>query len=315
MTTSTVPRWAGPRKTPPRRPVGLHGLAAPTRTARALKGLVLLAACLLVLGPFLSVVSTSLADQHQINAAGGFVLWPNHPGLGAYRAILSGGVVTRALIISLTVTTVGTAISLTCTTLLAYSLSRPGSFAHKPILLMILFTLLFSPGIIPSYLMVKSLGLIDSYWSLIIPVAVNGFNVIIMRAFFLDLPQELLDSAKIDGAGELQTLTRIALPLSKAVLAVIGLFYAVSYWNSFFTALLYLNNNTKWPLQLILRTYVINNATISGDQLSINAANALPPQQSLQMATLVIALVPILLIYPFLQRHFTKGILIGAVKG
>lgn len=310
MTASPVPRWAGPR----RRPSMVNGLPVPSMRARALKGLVVLIACLLVLGPFLSVISTSLADVKQVNAAGGFVLWPNHPNLESYRAILSGGVVTRALFVSIGVTVVGTLLSLASTTLLAYSLSRPGSLCHKPILMLVLFTLLFSPGIIPNYLMVKSLGLLNSYWSLILPVMISGFNVIIMRAFFLDLPQELLDSAQIDGAGDLRVLTRIALPLSKAVLAVIGLFYAVGYWNSFFNAMLYLNDNAKWPLQLVLRTYVVNNATLGSDQLSVGATVP-PPQQSLQMAILVIALVPILVVYPFIQRHFTKGVLIGAVKG
>lgn len=292
----------------------IHGTPTPSRVMRAAKGLILTLACVAVAGPFLSVVSTSLADDKQVRGAGGFVLWPDRPSLTAYQAILSGGVVTRALMVSLGITIVGTALSLVCTTLLAYALSRPGSFAHKPMLLLVLFTLLFSPGIIPNYLMIKSLGLIDSYWSLILPMAINGFNVIIVRAFFLEMPQELLDAARIDGAGDVRVLSRIMLPLSKAAIAVVGLFYAVAYWNSFFNAMLYLNDNAKWPLQLVLRTYVVNNATLGGDQISVGAT-APPPQQSLQMAILVIAVVPILVVYPFIQRHFAKGALIGAVKG
>jgi putative aldouronate transport system permease protein len=135
-----------------------------------------------------------------------------------------------------------------------------------------------------------------------------------MRAFFMGLPHELLESARIDGAGELTILRRLVLPLSRAVLAVIGLFYAVSYWNAFFNALLYMNDTTKWPLQLVLRTYVVNNAPIGVNQLA-GSGEALPPQQSIQMAILVISIVPILLVYPFLQRHFAKGVLTGAVKG
>jgi putative aldouronate transport system permease protein len=281
---------------------------------RALKGVVLLACCTVVVLPIVSVVSTSLADQRQITTAGGFVLWPDNPSLNAYRAIFAGGVVTRALTVSLGITVVGALLSLAVTAGLAYSLTRPRTFAHKPLLMMVLLTLLFSPGIIPSYLTVRQLGLLDSYWSLILPVLVNGFNVIVMRAFFMDLPQDLLDSARIDGAGDLQTLTRIVLPLSKAVLAVVGLFYAVAYWNSFFSALLYINDTAKWPLQLVLRTYVVDNAVLGADQLNL-AGEAPPPQQSLQMAILVISLIPILLVYPLLQRHFAKGLLIGAVKG
>jgi putative aldouronate transport system permease protein len=277
---------------------------------RAAKGLVLTSCCLLVILPFLAVVSTSLADQQQVTAAGGYVLWPDNPSLEAYRALFSGGVVTRAVFVSVAVTLVGTTLSLACTTLLAYGLSRPGSYGSKPILMLVLFSLLFAPGIIPMYLTVKQLGLLNSYWSLILPMLINAFNVIVMRAFFLELPQELLDSAKIDGAGELAILTRIVLPLSKAILAVIGLFYAVAYWNSFFSALLYITENEKYPLSLVLRTYVVNNATIgTGD-----TGTALP-QQSLQMAMLVVSILPILFVYPFLQKHFAKGIMIGAVKG
>ncbi|MDF1477984.1 carbohydrate ABC transporter permease [Leifsonia sp. H3M29-4] len=280
-----------------------------------LKGVVLAAACAVVLIPFVMVISTSLADPQQVNAAGGFVLWPEHPSFAAYEAILSGGTVTRAVLVSIGVTLVGTAVSLACTTTLAYALARPGSFAHKPLLLIVLFTLLFSPGMIPTYLVVAQLGLIDSWWSLILPVAVNAFNVIIMRAFFLDLPQDLFESARLDGAGEVRIFLRIVLPLSGAVIAVVGLFYAVAYWNNFFNALLYLNDTAMWPLQLILRTYVINGSPLGGDALGAGGEATQLPQQSLQMAILVLSIVPILLVYPFLQRHFAKGVLVGAVKG
>ncbi|GAB3450495.1 carbohydrate ABC transporter permease [Actinophytocola sediminis] len=277
---------------------------------RAAKGLILTVCCLVVVLPFLAVVSTSLADERQIAEAGGYVLWPERPSFHAYTAIFEGGVVTRALLVSVGVTLVGAALSLACTVLLAYGLSRPGSYGSRPILMVVLFSVLFSPGIIPMYLTVKQLGLLDSYWALILSALVNGFNVIVMRAFFLELPQELLDAAKIDGASEFTVLFRIVLPLSKAVVAVIGLFYAVAYWNNFFSALLYITDNTKYPLSLVLRTYVVDNATIgTGD------ASQVPPQQSLQMAMLVVSILPILLVYPFLQKHFAKGIMIGAVKG
>jgi multiple sugar transport system permease protein/putative aldouronate transport system permease protein len=280
---------------------------------RAAKGVVLTLACALVLVPFIGVISTSLATEKQVTDSGGFVLIPNQITFGAYQAVLAGGVVTRAFVISVLVTVVGTAISLFSTTTLAYALSRRGSFGHRPLLMVVLFALLFTPGIIPSYLIVKYLGLLNSYWSLIIPTAVNAFNVIVMRAFFMRLPQDLIDSARIDGASEATILRRVVLPLSKAAIAVIGLFYAVSYWNAFFNALLYINDTSKWPLQLILRTYVVNNSELGASQLGGN--EALPPQQSLQMAILVISVVPILLVYPFLQRHFAKGVLTGAIKG
>jgi putative aldouronate transport system permease protein len=281
---------------------------------RALKGIVLAITCLLVLLPFLGVLSTSVASREKVTKAGGFVLIPDGIHLDSYTAILSGGVVTRAVGVSLGITVVGTLVSLACTTMLAYSLSGTKTFAQKPLLMVVIAAILFGPGLIPSYLVVKSVGLLDSYWALILPAAVSAFNVVVIRSFFLGIPAELIDSARIDGASEFATFTRIVLPLSKAALSVIGLFYAVGYWNSFFNALLYINDNQKWPLQLILRSYVVDQATLGAGQLP-GTGEAFPPQQSIQMAILVISVVPILLVYPFLQKHFAKGVLTGAVKG
>ena len=286
----------------------------PSVPARAIKGIILTLCCALVIIPFVGIVSTSLSTRQAVNEAGGFVLIPSEVSLDAYRAILSGGVVTRAVGVSIFITVAGTLLSLASTVLLGYGLSRRGSFAHRPLLMIIIFALLFPPGIIPTYLVVKSLGLLDSYWALILPVTVSAFNVIIMRAFFMEMPAEIIDSARIDGASDLQILGRIILPLSKAVLAVIGLFYAVGYWNAFFGALLYINDIAKWPLQLVLRTYVVNQSSIGVDQLGAAGAD-LPPQEAIQMAILVISIIPILLVYPFIQRHFTKGVLVGAIKG
>jgi multiple sugar transport system permease protein/putative aldouronate transport system permease protein len=231
----------------------------------------------------------------------------------AYIAILSGGVVTRALLISVMVTAVGTLASLAASAGFAYWLSRPGATGGKPMLMLLLGAVLFSPGLIPTYLVVKQLGLLDSYASLILPVMINAFNVIVMRAFFQELPQELFEAAALDGASSARVLFQIVLPLSKAVMAVVGLFYAVGYWNAFFNALLYIQTTDKWPMALVLRTYVVNQTSIGGEQ--VGTTEALPPQLPMQMAILVTALVPILMVYPFLQRHFAKGVLIGAVKG
>ncbi|MGP9707446.1 carbohydrate ABC transporter permease [Brachybacterium sp. AOP24-D1-21] len=271
-------------------------------------------ACVLVIIPFTGVISTSIASPEAVAKAGGFVLIPDGINLDAYRAIFAGGVVSRAVRISIGVTVVGTAISLAVTTMLAYSLSRRGSVGQRPMLFLVLGAILFGPGMIPTYLVVRSLGLLDSYWALILPTAVSAFNVIVVRSFFMAIPQELIDSARVDGASEWRTFTRIVLPLSKAALAVIGLFYAVGYWNAFFTALLYMNDTSKWPLQLVLRTYVVDGSSLSTSQLSA-MDGAFPPQQSIQMAILVVSVVPILIVYPFLQKHFAKGVLTGAVKG
>lgn len=286
----------------------------PRPSTQALKAIILTIVVLLVVLPFLSIISTSLASQKQISENGGLVIIPSNPSLGAYQAIFQGGVITRAVIVSFGVTIFGTLLSLLVTAALAYSLSRRGAFGTKPVLLFVLATLFFAPGIIPVYLMVKELNLLNNYASLVLPIAVGSFNVVVMRAFFMELPQELLDSARIDGAGDITILRRIVLPLSKGVLAVIGLFYAVGYWNAFFQALLYLNDSSMWPLQLVLRLYVLQGQPVPGSTIA-NEAGVPPPSQSIQMAVVVLATVPILLVYPFLQRYFTRGVLTGAVKG
>lgn len=288
----------------------------PSPLLTTVKGIVLVLTCAVVLVPFLAILSTSVASKQALNEAGGMLLLPpSDPTLDAYQSVLAGGVVTQSLLISLFITIVGTAISLAATTGLAYSLSRQGSMMHRPILMLVLGTLMFSAGIIPTFLVVKNLGLVDTIWAQILPIAINGFNVVVMRAFFMELPDELFESARIDGASEIGILWRIVLPLSKAVMAVIGLFYAVGYWNNYFNALIYVTNNPDLnPLQSILRTYVVNQNALGSDQLA-TGAEALPPQQSMQMAILVISIVPIIIVYPFLQRHFAKGVLVGAVKG
>ncbi len=301
------------------RPTGTTGrpdlMDEPGIPVRVIKGIVLVLCCVVVIVPFIGVISTSIASQAHVTNSGGFVLWPDGINLDAYRTIFNGGVVLQALMVSFVITIGGTAISLAGSTMLAYALSRPGSFGQRPMLMIVLFSLLFSPGLIPNYLVVKQFGLLDSLLALILPTAISGFNVIILRAFFMSIPESVVDSARIDGAGDFRIFWSIMLPLSRAVLAVIGLFYAVGYWNAFFSAMLYISDTAKWPLQLVLRTYVINNTELSSGDLGGAAADQLPPQESIQMAILVISLVPILIVYPFLQRHFTKGMLTGAVKG
>lgn len=274
--------------------------------------------CVLVVFPFLVVLSTSLSSAAALERNGGYAVIPTDITFDAYTSILSGGVVSRAVLVSVGVTVVGTMVSLVATTLLAYGLSRRGTFAHRTLLMIVLVTFLFPPGVIPSYLVVKELHLLDTYAALVLPAALNAFNVVIIRGFFMGVPGEILDSARVDGAGEVRILLRIVLPLSKAALAVVGLFYAVGYWNSFFTAMLYLDDTEKWPLQLVLRTYVLQGSPLTstgGTDSATGGASALPPAQSVQMAVVVLALVPILCVYPFLQRHFAKGVLIGAIKG
>jgi multiple sugar transport system permease protein/putative aldouronate transport system permease protein len=273
----------------------------------------------IVLIPLYSVTLTSLSTQASINIAGGLVLWPHGLTVSAYSLIFGGGVVARALIISLVITAAGTAFSMLVTILAAYGLSRAGSFGHRTILWIMLLTIFFNGGVIPLFLVVSALGGYDQYWALIVPSAVSVFNIIVMRSFFANIASDLIDSARIDGASDWKILWRIVLPTSKAVTAVIALFYAVGYWNSWFNILLFLPaDSAKWPLQMVMYNYVTQGMSMAGSGIT-NIGQNLGRQQiaplSLQMAVVVLTVVPILIIYPFVQRHFTKGVLLGAIKG
>jgi len=289
-------------------------LERPSRAYLLAKIIVFTMILVAVIYPLLSVVATSLASQQDVDAGGGMVLFPAHPSLDAYSTIFQGGTISRAIVVRIGITVVGTLLSLAVTTGLAYGLSRPVVF-RKPLLMLALFSLLFQPGIIPSYLVVKELGLLNSYAALILPVMLSGFNLVVMRQFFMEIPHELIDSARIDGANELRILLSIVLPLSGAILAVIALLYAVFYWNAFFQALLYLQDSSMWPLQLVLRQYVIQGSPLPGVTQYAAPGGSPPPTQSIQMAVVVVATLPILLVYPFLQKYFTKGVLTGAIKG
>lgn len=299
-----------------RKPVSSPQRAAweekPGVVAKAGKFLILSAVVLAVVGPLYTIVLTSVSSQATITQAGGLVLIPGEITFAAYQQILSGGVVTRAVLVSVGVTATGTALSMMVSVLCAYGLSRPGSFAHTPILFTLLITMFFSGGIIPAYLLVSSLGLINTYWALILPSCISVFNIIILRGFFMGIDRGILDSARMDGASDWRTLTQIVLPMSKAVTAVIALFYGVGYWNAFFNAVLYINDSAMNPLQVVLRSYVLQGVTVPG-QIDVGQGAAASP--ALQMAVIVLAMVPILIVYPFVQKHFTKGVMIGAVKG
>lgn len=280
---------------------------------KALKFLALAVIAIIMLFPFVTMVATSFSSAKDV-IQGGLLLFPKHPTLDSYRALLDGGIVFRSLVITALLTVVGVAVQLAFTTALAYGLSKPDVPGSKFFLILVLGAFLFSPGMIPLYLLVKSLGLIDSYASLILPGLIGAWNLIILRSFFQGLPQDLFDAARIDGANDLQILWRIVLPLSKAVLAVVGLFTGVAIWNTFFSAILYINDSSKLPIQPILQQYVLSGANITNaSQFPPN--HPPPPTQSLEMAMVVLATLPILLVYPFVQKYFTKGVLTGAIKG
>ena len=264
--------------------------------------------CLL---PFLNVFATSFATTQEILEKD-FILFPTRISLDAYRYILSTPTIFRSLFVSIGVTVVGTFVSISLTALMAYGLSRTYLYGRRVINFFILFTILFSGGMIPGFILVRSLGLMNSYWALIIPRAINAFNLIIMRNFFQAIPISLEESAKMDGANDFVIFLKIIVPLAMPSIATISLFYAVNYWNTFINAILYLTDASMWPIQVLLRQIVILSAGLQADASVVDIT---PPSQSIQMATIVIATIPMLLAYPFVQKYFVKGALIGSVKG
>ncbi|MEU4774353.1 carbohydrate ABC transporter permease [Micromonospora sp. NPDC023644] len=303
-----------PRRRRSRRPAWEE---PPTVPGTVAKGAVLTLLVAAVLVPLWAVLVTSLASRDTIDAAGGMVMVPREIDPSAYVTIFSGGQISQAVWISTLVTVLGTTVSLVLTVLAAYGLSRPGSVGHRGLLFFFLLTFLIFPGLVPSYLVVTGLGLKDSIWSLILPSAISVFNLVVIRAFFMNVPGELLDSARIDGAGELHILLRIVLPLSRAVIAVVGLFYAVGYWNAYFNAVLYIDDNDKFPIQRVLQSYILagQSPNVSGAAVSLPGVTAYPPTLAVKMAVVVVTVVPAVIVYPFVQRHFTKGVITGAVKG
>ncbi|MFC0214640.1 carbohydrate ABC transporter permease [Paenibacillus chartarius] len=262
--------------------------------------------------PFMHVMAVSFATESEV-ANKPFLLFPTTFTLDSYRYILSTDSIFRALGVSVGVTVVGTFVSMLLTSLMAYGLTRKDLDGRKFFNFLIVFSMLFNPGIIPLFLVVKEMALIDSYWSLILPVAVNAFNLIILRSFFSNLPDGLEESAKIDGCNDFGILFRIVLPLSMPAIATISLFYAVNYWNTYFNAVMFLNTAEKWPIQVLLRQIVIVASGFTADTSDLSFVK--PPEQTIKMAVIAISTLPILIVYPFLQKYFVKGALVGSVKG
>ncbi|MGP3963037.1 carbohydrate ABC transporter permease [Nonomuraea sp. 3N208] len=289
----------------------------PTLAGQSAKGVTLGGVLLIVLVPLWIVVLTSLSTKGAINRAGGLVIWPDGITFEAYEEMLKGPTVRTALLVSLGITIIGTAISMVVSVLCAYGLSRSGSFGHRFILVLLIVTMFVSGGLIPTFLVVTGLGGYGQWWALILPGAVSVFNILILRSFYSSTAAELMDAARIDGASDWRILWSVILPTSRAVTAVITLFYAVGYWNSFFNVMLYMpTESEKWPLQYVLLTYVNRGVGMPG---SVNAGFGMAHSQtaplSLQMAVVVLTLVPLVIVYPFVQKHFRTGVLTGAIKG
>lgn len=279
------------------------------RLFNALVYAVLVCCALLAIFPILYVISVSITPFGEVLRNGGFILIPRDVTLTAYKTLLTQSNLPQAFKITVLITVVGTVINLILTGLMSYPLSRKNLPGRRLVLLMIVFTLIFSGGLIPTYLIVKSVGLIDSIWAMILPNAIWSFNVLIMKSFFEGLPEELFESARIDGAKEFRILFQIVTPLSIPVIMTIGLFYLVGHWNEFFQAIFYVTDRTLFPLQVIVREILMQS------QQPLENADNITPTQTLQMASVMIASLPVLVVYPFIQKYFTKGMLLGSIKG
>jgi len=265
--------------------------------------------------PLLYVAFASVSDPAAFMQFRGVLFKPLGFTVEAYRRVFDNPMILIGYRNTLFYVIAGTSLNLLMTALGAYVLSRRNVPLIRPIMVGIVFTMFFSGGLIPTFLLVgRTLGLMDTPWALIVPVAISTYNLIIMRTGFEAVPYELEEAARMDGANDLDILFRIVLPLSKPVLAVIILFYAVAHWNAFFNAMVYLRTREWYPLQLILREILIVNATdsmVTGG----STGDLIPIGETIKYATIVVATLPILCIYPFLQRYFAKGVMIGAIKG
>lgn len=268
----------------------------------------------LMIYPFWHIVMYSISEV-SLAMKGGLFLWPRGFSLETYRVVLRNPAVFSGFRVSVIVTVVGTAFATFFTATTAYPLSKKRMRGRTFFSLYVLFTMLFNGGMIPTYLLVKSLGLIDTLWALILPNAIHAWNIFVMRNFFSTIPESLEESAKIDGASDLLIFFKIILPLSKAVLATIGLFLAVGYWNDFFSTILYIQSRNKWALQAVLREIVTNTEMAMSRQGISAVHHQTITTQSVIMANIVIVTVPIILVYPFVQKYFVKGVMIGSVKG
>lgn len=269
--------------------------------------------CAVTLYPFLYIVFASLSDPTEISRFRGLLLFPKGFSLEAYKAVLQNPMILVGYRNTLYYVIAGTAINLLMTILGAYALSRQGVLLKNPIMFMIIITMVFSGGLIPAFLLVNNLGMLNTAWALLLPGAINSFNLIIMRTAFQGIPVSLEESARIDGANDGIILMRIILPLSLPVIAVMVLWYAVGHWNSYFSALIYLRDRELFPLQLILREILISNST---DNMMTGAATSDRADigVTIKYATIIVSTLPILMVYPFLQKYFVHGVLIGALK-
>ncbi|OUS77276.1 sugar ABC transporter permease [Paenibacillus sp. MY03] len=264
--------------------------------------------------PFLYVLIASFSDPAWIVKTRGLILWPQGFTLDTYKLVFQNPSILTGYINSIILVVAGTSLNILMTSLGAYALSRQNVMWKNPIMFGIVFTMFFNGGLIPTFLLVNDIGLLNSRLALILPVAMSAYNLIIMRTAFMGVPVSLEESAKLDGANDFTVLFRIVLPLSLPVVAVMILFYGVAHWNAWFNALIYIRARDLYPLQLILREILITNSTDSM-MTGVGGGDKMPVGETIKYATIIVATIPVLCLYPMLQKYFVKGVMIGAIKG
>ncbi|MCZ8096676.1 MAG: carbohydrate ABC transporter permease [Burkholderiales bacterium] len=305
--------------------MGADRLSAPAagrsrfeRIEQAIIASALLGMVVVTVQPILNLLAISFSDPSRAVGMSGLAVLPHGFSTDVWALLLQHPAVQRGLLNSILITGAGMLIGVAGTALMAWALSRPGLPGRRVLLVLILVTLVFEPGIIPDYFLMKRMGLLDSYWSVILYKGINAWYLIILVRFFEEIPNELVEAAEIDGANPFQIFWKVVLPLARPAIATIALFYLVMHWNEFFRAMIYLNDPSKWPLQVVLRQFVVE-----GDKLAIvganNAANNIGVAQinlkSLKAGMIILTILPIIAIYPLILKFFTKGTMTGAVKG
>ena len=278
--------------------------------------LALILIAIITLYPMYYVVIASISDAGEMGRQTGLLLYPvGKWNLFSYQLVFRNSLVLSGFGNTLFIVVVGLAINMAMTCLGAYVLAQKGAMLVKPLSMLILFTMYFSGGIVPTYLNIRELGLMDTLWSLIIPVAIDTYNLLIMRSAFASVPDTLTEAARLDGASHFKILTRVFIPLSGATLAVMVLYYAVGHWNSWFRASLYIADPNKYPLQLVLRNILLLNQTSDMNASVTDLGELAKYAESVKYALIVVSSLPILILYPFLQKFFAKGVMVGALKG
>jgi putative aldouronate transport system permease protein len=295
-----IPAWLRPR----------HGWLAGLFDAGNV--LLLLALCFITFYPFYYLLIASLSDPLLLAAHRGLMLLPQGLSLAAFERVWDNPMVRSGFCNSFLIVAGGTTLNLVLTCLGAFVLSRKRLVLETPLMLFIIFTMFFSGGLVPNYLLVRDLGLLDSRWAVVLPFAVNAWNLIILRSAFNAVPKDFEEAARIDGAGDFTVLWRVYVPLCMPTLAVVGLFYGVSHWNGYFYSMIYLSDRELFPIQLVLREILVSGSTDSMMTGEAVAREAL--SNSIKYATVVVATLPVLAVYPFLQRYFVKGVMLGGVK-